>query len=121
MNVHPVRRNLKHFALLSFLGLVVAGLSQCRMVNDNVTGVDLTAQSTVGSHSDCIRRCEEGFKDKLRDEDGRYDRDLRSCGRDRDCQGHHRHNHDCRVDKHKDDLKDCKRKCYNEGNGSGGR
>src|SRR5438093_8117753 len=38
-----VRRGFAFVALAAVLGLTAVGLTQCRMVNDNVTGVDLRA------------------------------------------------------------------------------
>ena len=52
MNNIQIRRGLKTVALLSVLGLAVTGLSQCRMVGDSVTGVDLNAPQGTSDRSE---------------------------------------------------------------------
>ena len=114
-------RNLKALALAVTLGLAVVGLSQCRMVEDTVTGVDLTPAGNVNDRADCVKDCNEAFKAAERTEDSRYETAIRGCGKDSACIAREvaktKENHAKNVD----DMQACKRGCYNEGSGTGGR
>ena len=75
-----VRRGFAFVALAAVLGLSALGLTQCRMVNDNVTGVDLRAGNGQLSHrSSCSRRCNDQFKSCIRAEEARYKAAKRAC------------------------------------------
>src|SRR6185503_10662937 len=63
-----VRRGFAFVALAAVLGLTAVGLTQCRMTNDTVTGVDLNAASGLSARSDCVRSCNDSFKACLRAE-----------------------------------------------------
>src|SRR5213594_1821570 len=68
-----VRRGFAFVALAAVLGLAAVGITQCRMVNDNVTGVDLRAGAgTLSGRSSCVHRCNDAFKACLRTEESRY-------------------------------------------------
>jgi hypothetical protein len=121
MNSIQVRRGLRTVALLSVLGLAVTGLSQCRMVDDNVTGVDLHAMGSVNDRSDCVQRCNDVFKENERRDDAKHSAEVRACGGDQACKkdadARDKNRHAANVDA----MQECKRSCYNEGSGSGGR
>ena len=51
-----LRRGFAFVALAAVLGLAAVGLSQCRMVDDTVTGVDLSANSGLSARSDCVHQ-----------------------------------------------------------------
>jgi hypothetical protein len=114
-------RTIKTVALFSLLGLATLGLSQCRLVGDTVTGVDVDATTTVNGRSDCVRDCNDSFKDGQKAEDNRHKDALRACGSNKACKDaenvKHKRNHEALVDA----MQACKRACYNEGSGSGGR
>ena len=78
MNTIQIRRGLKTVALLSVLGLAVTGLSQCRMIGDNVTGVDLDAKQSVGERADCVQTCGDKYKAAVAVEEARHQAALRS-------------------------------------------
>jgi hypothetical protein len=116
-----LRRGFAFVALAALLGLSVVSLSQCRMVNDSVTGVDIRANSGTSARSDCVRACNEARKNCMKSEDARHKAAQRACGADHACK---------KVEQrlHQDNLKACvsqsqlcKRGCYNEGAGSAGR
>ena len=116
-----LRRGFAFVALAALLGLSVVGLSQCRMVNDTVTGVDLSANSGVNARSDCVHQCNDKYKACKRAEDARHKNAQRACGSDKACKK-------AEQRLHKDNqlgcvraMQDCKRNCYNEGAGIGGR
>jgi hypothetical protein len=116
-----LRRGFAFVALAALLGLSVVGLSQCRLVNDTVTGVDLNANSGLNARSDCVHHCNDQYKACKRAEDARHKSAQRACGNDKTCKKNEQ-----RL--HKDNqlacvraMQDCKRNCYNEGAGIGGR
>jgi hypothetical protein len=116
-----VRRGFAFVALAALLGLSVVGLSQCRLVDDTVTGVDLQANNGVNARSDCVHQCNEKYKACKRAEDARHKAAKRACGSDKACKK-------AEQRLHKDNklvcvraMQDCKRNCYNEGAGLGGR
>ncbi len=121
MNRFQTRRVLKTVALISTLGLAVTGLSQCRMVNDNVTGVNLGGPQGVNSRSECVQGCNDKYRAAETAEDSRHDAALRACGGDKNCK---KAEDDRTKDRHKANvqaMQDCKSSCYNEGGGNGGK
>ena len=118
-----VRRGFAFVALAAVLGLAAVGLTQCRMVNDNVTGVDLRSGSgTLSARSACVKQCNEKFKACIKAEQARHKAAIKACGS---------HNSPCKkaeLNLHKANqlscvrqMQECKRTCYNEGAGVGGR
>ena len=121
MNTIQIRRALKTVALLSVLGLAVAGLSQCRMVDDTVTGVDLNAQQRVSDRSECVQACNDKFKAATAAETARHNAALRSCGVSGSCKVAEDQVHQDNQAANVAAMQECKRGCYNEGSGGGGR
>ena len=95
-----LRRGFAFVALAALLGLSVVALSQCRMVNDTVTGVDIKANQTVSARGDCVHQCNDTYKACKKAEDALHKQNKLAC---------------------KQAMEDCKRHCYNEGAGRGGR
>src|SRR5437667_1518269 len=67
-----LRRGFAFVALAAVLGLSAVGLTQCRMVDDTVTGVSLQTSSTLNAVSDCVHRCNEQFKACRKGEEARH-------------------------------------------------
>ena len=129
-----VRRGFAFVALAALLGLSVVGLSQCRLVDDTVTGVDLQANSGTNARSDCVHQCNDQYKACKRAEYARHKAALRACGSGDDdnatngggggskaCRKAEQRLHKANKAACKDANKLCKRNCYNEGAGIGGR
>ena len=116
-----VRRGFAFVALAAVLGLAAVGLSQCRMVNDNVTGVDLrSGNGQLSARSACVKQCNEKFKACKRNEEARHKAAKKACGSDSACRkAEERTHHDnlkaCEAAKNL-----CKKSCYNEGAGNAG-
>ena len=116
-----VRRGFAFVALAAVLGLTAVGLTQCRMVDDKVTGVDLRAGNGQLSHkSSCTKQCNDQYKACVRAEEARHKAAKRACGHDAACKK-------AEDKKHRDNLKacetakkQCKKSCYNEGAGNAG-
>ena len=116
-----VRRGFKTLALTAMLGFAVVGLSQCRMVEDTLTGVELNSQDGVNARSECVQKCNDKYKAAQRAEDARYEAALRACGTNRTCKAAEKANHKANDQQIVKDMQECKRTCYNEGSGGGGR
>jgi hypothetical protein len=122
-----LRRGFAFVALAAVLGLSAVGLTQCRLVDDTVTGVDLKTNSAAWGHSSgrsrCVHQCNEKYKQCRKAEEATHKANLRSCGN---------HDNACKKaedTRHKNALKECvrqmqlcKKGCrYREGAGSAGR
>jgi hypothetical protein len=131
------RPHMVRLGVATALVVGVVGLTQCRMVDRNVTGVDVRGNATYGDDKDdrsrtsrCERNCERRYKDCRRAEDRRYDDAKDACKKlekgekgDRDeCRREARRIHEQNVRECKAEKRACKRDCrYQEGAGSGGR
>ena len=114
-------RGLKSVALVVALSLAVVGLSQCRMVEDNIAGVDLDMHGAVTDRAECVQACNDAYKAAERAEDLRFDAAVRSCGKDQACIARETDRTKANHAQNVTDMQDCKRACYNEGSGNGGR
>lgn len=113
-----LRRGFAFVALAALLGLFTIGLTQCRMVNDTVTGVDLSAEGT-NARSACIRQCIDEYKACLRAEEIRHKAALAACGGSKSCRKDEHRTHKINKSVCVSEMQDCKRNCYNEGAGTG--
>jgi hypothetical protein len=112
-------RSLSLLVLAAVLGFALVGLSQCRSISDNVSGVQLRTAGSLSGKSDCVRRCNDQYKADQRSEEARHKAALKSCGRDNVCKQEENNVHKkllAGIVAHKNA---CKRSCYNEGAGSG--
>lgn len=116
-----LRRGFAFVALAALLGLSVVGLSQCRLTDDTVTGVDLSVNSGVNAKSACKKACNNDYKACKKAEDARYKAAKKACGSDKDCKKNEKRINKDNKRACKDAKEDCKRNCYNEGAGIGGR
>jgi len=74
-----LRRGFAFVALAAVLGLAAVGLTQCRLVNDTVTGVDLKSNTGEHARSDCVRQCNEKFKVCIRNAAASFKTDYKAC------------------------------------------
>jgi len=116
-----LRRGFAFVALAALLGLAAIGLTQCRLVDDTVTGVDLKSHSGLSHGSTCVKPCREAYKLCKKAEDARHKTAIRACGGDKVCKKDEDRLHKQNRSNCKQAWKDCKAGCYNEGAGSGGR
>jgi hypothetical protein len=109
-------------ALLLILLLSALGLTQCRMVDETITGVDIPSAATHGRHdSSCRKACRFKFKQALKEEAARYRKAKRGCHHNHKCLSEERRIHEKNVQGIRDQLKKCETGCYGEGSGFGGR
>ena len=116
-------------ALAATLGIAALGLTQCRMIDDSPTGVDLRTNGTFdGEASECVRQCNASFRECRNNEVRRRRLAMRRCDNLLDPS----ERVTCKWDEdqlHRDNLMGCidaKRRCksqcrYHEGSGGAGR
>ena len=114
-------RALTWCAVLAATVLAVTGLTQCRQVPETVTGVDITAGSGLGARNECVHRCRRDFREALEKERMRHRNALAECGHDSQCKRDEAERHVKNVQDLVAQRRACKKGCYNEGGGKGGR
>jgi hypothetical protein len=115
------RRAGSLFALCLAATLASLTLTQCRQTQDSITGVDLSAPSDLRSRSQCRSQCDRDYRRAVIEEDRRYRQARRECHWDWDCRRDAAREHLRTLAKIRAERRECKRTCYNEGAGSGGR
>ena len=107
--------------LLALLGATSLAVTQCRVVDDTVTGVDIRATSRLRPSGACLHGCAATIGKARRDEHARHRAALSACGRDPVCKK-------LEQRRHRDVLRRlarlamaCRHECYDEGQVIGGR
>jgi len=116
----PRRSRLQLLALAATLGLSLLGLSQCRNVSDQLTGVDLNTPHTLSARQSCTRKCNTQFKAELIAEEYRHLAAKRACGREYGCKKEEDRTHAHNLKEILSRKRRCKGSCYNEGAGNSG-
>ena len=116
------RRSRSTVVMLAALLLGALTLSQCRMMDQTITGVDTPSAAANGRHSrDCSLRCWTTFKLALKKEIQRDREAKRACDHDRECLEKERRRHQQNLKAITEQMRACKAGCYSEGSGRGGR
>jgi hypothetical protein len=133
MDMHPGRSFHRPRTVTLALGVAlvaaVLGLSQCRLADQPITGVDTRENTTFGDkHSKCEHQCNNAYKSCKRAEHKRHEAAEKACdglkdrGERKSCRRAEEDRHDKEIDACKAAKKQCKRDCnYREGSGKGGR
>ena len=123
-----LRREFTFIALTGVLGLSALGLSQCRLMDDTVTGVNLKSNGSYStSRGECDKDCNEEFKDCRKAEDQLTKGRLRACDSLSEpqrsaCRSAEVTRHTAADKACSERKKACKKACsYREGSGDGGR
>ena len=138
-----LRKTLSSLVLMTILGLSALGLSQCRLVDDTVTGIDASRSNTQFDNDDdddnnnnnnnnnnrsrCEKQCNRDFKRCLETEERRHKMAKRACKNlprreERECKKAESKRNEANERACNNDKKLCKRACrYREGAGRGGR
>jgi hypothetical protein len=124
-------------ALATMLGAVSLTLSQCTMVGDHLTGVDLNK----GRPTTCLKQCNDFYKLVYDQEQKYHDQALLLCEGQRDnclagattpeerqaCQAQHNQcsteeaaRHEAAQTQLNADKENCQNNCHSQGTGSGG-
>jgi len=113
---HRVLRRASIFgALVALLGLAALSLTQCTMVNDNVTGMSFS----VAKADRCLKDCKKEFDRATHDEFKVNQRNRRECGGEPVCLA-------LEAQRHRDALivieqayAACRAECHHQGGGGG--
>ena len=123
-----LRRGFAFVALAAVLGLSAVGLTQCRLVDDTVTGVDVKSNSGFsGGRSACEKACNEEFKQCKKDEEALHKINKANCDalpqpQRSECKKAESERHKAAKKECSQRKKACKAACrYREGRGSAGR
>jgi hypothetical protein len=127
-NPRPAR-GFTFVALAVTLALSAISLTQCRLIDNSVTGLERTNTAFHGGgRSRCEHRCNQAYKQCDEAEDRRFCQAMRECDKlptkkqrkeckEAEARRHHVAQKECVSEK-----KACKRNCnYREGSGGGGR
>jgi hypothetical protein len=116
-----VRRAAIYAALATLLGVATLVLTQCTMVGDNVTGVDLSK----GRPTTCIKQCNDLYKMLYDQEQKLYDTNKSACqtlsqpAKDQ-CLAAELARHQAQMGQLGTDKVNCQNNCHTQGTGSGG-
>jgi len=114
-----LRRGASFLALFALLGLTAVGLSQCRAVQDNLTGVSAgLARSGPGN---CISQCAKAYADSNRVETELHVENVHACGGDPVCEALELARHEAAVQRIVEGRKACMDDCRYQSGGFGGQ
>jgi hypothetical protein len=116
-----LRQGVARIALAGMLALAAIGLSQCRMVTDTANAVNVQTPQDFHGRSRCVHQCNDKFKQAVREERRRHHAALKDCDGDRQCRKAEQLKHREVERQLEHDRRACKRNCYHEGSGDGGR
>jgi hypothetical protein len=115
VNTRRLRRGL---ALLA-LGVLLAGaaltLSQCKMVDERLTGVSLAKSSPTS----CASVCAPAYNDSIRAESALHVTNAQACGSDPVCSAMEELRHEQAVDRIQAGRRKCQEDCHHQGHGNG--
>lgn len=119
---HPHRRGFTLAALAVLLGIAMLSLTQCRLVTDAVTGVDVKSASSLHGKSTCVQSCNEKYKACKRAEDAVHKQKDGECRKGQSaerklCQKTEQRRHQDEQKACVREKNGCKNGCYNEGGG----
>ncbi|HET7225959.1 MAG TPA: hypothetical protein VFK69_09640 [Candidatus Eisenbacteria bacterium] len=119
MHLAANNRRLRRGIALLALGMLLAGvamtLSQCKMVDERLTGVTL-ARNKPG---DCVSACSQAYNDSLRVESALHVSNIQACGADDVCKAMEELRHEQAVDRIQSGRRQCQQDCHHQGSGSG--
>lgn len=127
-----VRRGFTFIALAAVLSLSAVGLTQCRLMDDSVTGVDLKSNAAFGNDNNngkakCEKACNDAFKACKKSNDDRNKVEKKRCdslpkAQKAACKKAESTRKKNSAKQCSERKKACKKACdYREGNGNGGR
>ena len=113
-------RSLGLATLIALALVAAASLSQCRLVEDRLTGVGRGPVSEQ-ARSDCVASCNDQFRAARDAETERHRAALQACGSDKTCRKDEDDLNKQNLQAIHAQLLSCKQGCYNEGAAAGGR
>jgi hypothetical protein len=117
---HHLRR-LHRGAAFAVFGVVLAtlalSLSQCRMVEERLTGVSLNKARP----DQCVTTCAMAYNDSVRVESSLHVTNVHSCASDSLCLALEEMRHEAAMDRIQTGRVACLAECHHQGSGGGGR
>jgi hypothetical protein len=113
-----VRRRWSSLAFLALVVLTAATLSQCKMVDERLTGV---ASPFKDQPAKCMQSCQKESDQELRDEAREHTEKVLECNGDATCLALEQIRHENRIAEIGSQLQTCLNGCHHQGAGEGGR
>jgi hypothetical protein len=114
-----LRRGASVLAFVALLGLTAVGLSQCRAVQDNLTGV--SADLARSGPGNCISQCAKQYADLNRAESELHAQNMLACAGDPVCEALEVARHTEAVQGLIEGRKACMDACRYQSGGLGGQ
>ncbi len=115
--IAKLRRGSALIVLAAAVAIVTLGLSQCRMVGDQLTGVSVTA-ARAGS---CLSQCAKEWNDSMRVENDLHVSNIKACDGDTICKAVEAARWAEVLEHLADGRLACQQGCQHQGSGAGGR
>lgn len=113
------RRVLASLGLLVLAAIATLSLSQCKMVDERLTGVSsFTAQQNAGQ---CISGCAHQYNDSIRVEVALHLANVAACNQSVTCLENEEARHEAAVARIQLGRLNCMQNCHHQGGGVGGR
>ena len=117
-HARTARRPIAYFALLVVAGVTALVLSQCKLVDERLTGV---ATPLKGTPTDCFANCAHQANDLIRAESQRHVDAIHACNGDAACEAAEEIVHENNVNTIQNGRAACQSGCHQDGSGAGGR
>ena len=117
-HARPARRRLAYLAILAVAGVTALMLSQCKLVDERLTGVSDAFQIQPAS---CILDCVKAADQAIRAEADRYNHAVQQCHGDPACLAAEAARHLATAKQIIVDRDVCLGECHHQGGGEGGR
>jgi hypothetical protein len=109
-----LRRGTALTGLAVLLGTVALTLTQCRMVDERLTGVEFGKSQPAN----CFATCAHAFNDSIRVESALHVANAHACG-DAVCQAMEEIRHEAAVNRIQAGRAQCQADCHHQGGGTG--
>ena len=113
-----IRRAASFAGFAALLSLAALGLSQCRIVDDRLTGV--RAQTLRGGPPACLVQCQGAAHQALRAESQLHTTNVKACNGDAACLAAEEERHKAAVASIQTARRACLDGCHHQGRGRGG-
>ncbi len=108
-----LRRASIYGALLTLLGLASLSLTQCTMIEDNVTGLSFAAAQA----DKCLKACKKTFDADTREEFKLNNKNRKACGSDIVCLALEAERHREVLEQLEREYTACREECHHQGGG----
>ena len=112
-----VRRGLAYIALVAVAGGAALTLSQCKLVDERLTGVQSPLQHDALG---CIKQCNTDANNAIRAESARHVAAVKACEGNETCLALEEATHEANVEKIQAARQECHDNCHKPGSGGSG-